>query len=569
MKAWKRILPIVLAIITVCSICWYLFVYDTGFTRDMLLSQARILEHNGNHSAASWLYDLAYRQSGNNAQVAIELAEVHRQNGNYTQAEYALSNAIASGGSVELYIALCQTYVEQDKLLDAVTMLDQANPEFKEQLDALRPSAPVVSPTPGFYNQYITVTVESSGGTLYVSCDGEYPSIHKDRYESGIALESGETTMYAVSIGENGLVSPLSIFGYTLGGVVEEVTLADAALDAQVREALGITADAKLMTSDLWKITTLTLPQGCATLSDLQYFPYLTELVIPGGGFTDFQSFAALANLETLSITDCSISTQDLATIGTMPKLKHLTLKNCMLSSIHNLSGADKLETLDLSSNAIRDASALSNMLELKELNLSQNALTNLSYLASLSKLTKLNVSYNSLTVLDALAGLTSMTELDISHNSIENLEGLSGMTNLVKLIADHNKLTTADSLSVNTALTELNLSNNSISSISALSVLTKVQTLNVSYNKLTALPALPTSCALVMLDASNNQLKDVSPLEGMSSLNTVVLDNNSISSITPLTKCSNLIRVDITNNPVKNVTALKELSVQVNYSPK
>lgn len=568
MKAWKRILPIVLAIITVCSICWYLFVYDIGFTRDVLLSQARILEHNGNHKAASWLYDLAYRQSGNNAQVAIELAEVHRQNGNYTQAEYTLSNAIASHGTMELYIALCQTYVEQDKLLDAVTMLDRVNSEFKEQLNALRPSAPVATPTPGFYNQYLTVTVESSGGTLYVSCDGEYPSIHKDLYESGIALESGETTMYAVSIGENGLVSPLSIFGYTLGGVVEEVTLADTALDSHVRQTLGIGSGVKLMTSDLWKITSLTLPADVTTLSDLQYFPYLTELVIPGGGFSDFQCFATLANLETLSVTGCTVSTQDIATISAMPKLKHLTLSNCMISSIQNLAGAEKLESLDLSGNTVRDASALSNMAELKELNLSQNALTNLSYLSGLSKLTKLNVSYNSLTAVDALAGLTLMTELDISHNSIEALEGLSGMTVLEKLIANHNKLAGADSLSVNTALTELDLSNNSIGSITALSTLTKVQTLNVSYNKLTALPAFPTSCALVMLDASNNQLKDVSPLEGMSSLNTVVLDNNSISSITPLTKCSNLIRVDITNNPVKNVTALKELSVQVNYSP-
>lgn len=568
MKAWKRILPIVLAIITICSICWYLFVYDTGFTRDMLLRQARTLEHNGNHSAAAWLYDLAYRQSGNNAQVAIELAEVHRQNGNYTQAEYTLSNAIAAGGSVELYMALCQTYVEQDKLLDAVTMLDSANPEFKEPLDALRPSAPVATPTPGFYNQYITVTVESSGGTLYVSCDGEYPSIHKDRYESGIALNSGETTMYAVSIGENGLVSPLSIFGYTLGGVVEEVTLANAALDAHVRQTLGIDNDAKLMTSDLWKITSLTLPQDCTTLSDLQYFPYLTELVIPGGGFSDFQSFAALANLETLSVTGCTVSTQDLATIGTMTKLKHLTLSNCMISSIQNLAGAEKLETLDLSGNTIRDASALSGMTELKELNLSQNALTNLSYISGLTKLTKLNVSFNSLTAVDALAGLTAMTELDISHNSIETLDGLSGMTALEKLMANHNKLTGADSISVNTALTELDLSNNSIGSIAALSTLTKVETLNVSYNKLTSLPALPASCALVMLNASHNQLKDVAVLEGLGSLNTVVLDNNSISSITPLTKCANLIRVDITNNPVKNVTALKDQSIQVNYSP-
>ena len=123
-RALKRILPILLGIVVIVSIVWYLFVYDRDFTRDMLLTQARFFEGQGNHTVAAWLYDQAYRQSEDNESVAIELAEQFKAAGNYTKAEYTLSNAIADGGSAELYVALCKTYVEQDKLLDAVTMLD-------------------------------------------------------------------------------------------------------------------------------------------------------------------------------------------------------------------------------------------------------------------------------------------------------------------------------------------------------------------------------------------------------------------------------------------------------------
>ena len=71
----KRILPILLVIVTILSILWYLFIYDRDFTRDMLLHQARLFESYGQHSIASWLYDQAYRQADNNDAVAIELAQ--------------------------------------------------------------------------------------------------------------------------------------------------------------------------------------------------------------------------------------------------------------------------------------------------------------------------------------------------------------------------------------------------------------------------------------------------------------------------------------------------------------
>ena len=117
-----------------------------------------------------------------------------------------------------------------------------ANPVIKQQLDDLRPTAPVGDYEPGFYTQYIDITMTSSSGTLYCTTNGEYPSIGNEPYSEPITLGSGETTIYAMSVAESGLVSPLTILGYTVGGVVEPAAFADSAMEAAVREALGVQA---------------------------------------------------------------------------------------------------------------------------------------------------------------------------------------------------------------------------------------------------------------------------------------------------------------------------------------
>ena len=71
-KALKIILPILLTLAILLGIGWYLFIYDTEFTRDMLLSGARYFESKGDHSVAAWFYDLAYDQAGDNDAVAAK-----------------------------------------------------------------------------------------------------------------------------------------------------------------------------------------------------------------------------------------------------------------------------------------------------------------------------------------------------------------------------------------------------------------------------------------------------------------------------------------------------------------
>lgn len=568
-SSFKRILPILLVIVTLCSIVWYLFVYDQGFTKDMLLQQARFFEQQGHHSVAAWFYNTAYRQSGNSQDVAIELAEQFKANNNYSKAEYTLSNAIAADPSVDLYIALCNTYVEQNKLYDAVTMLDHvSDPEIKAQLDGMRPAAPIATPAPGFYSQYINVTVEGSSGKLYVSNDGEYPSIHKEPYGDGVALSAGENTIYALSIGENGLVSPLSVFGYTVGGVIEAVTLSDSNLDALVRQKLGLTAEDRILTSDLWTITSLALPAATADLADLQYFPYLTELSIENSSTSGLQILSTLTSLKCLQIRSTAVSAQDLSVIASLPNLTELTLSDCYLSNIQNLAGAQNLQYLNLSDNAIRDLSALSFMTNLQTLDLSRNALTNLSYLSPLSELKTLDVSYNSLASIVPLSGCAALENLNISNNSIGSLSGLENLKNLSYLDAGKNTLTEVDLLAQVNTLKELILSGNTILDISTLSTLSGLQYLDVSNNEIEALPQWSKGCALIQLKASYNKLTDVEALGGLVNLNTVIVDYNNIASIDPLASCHSIIRVDASGNPIQDVSKLTELSIIVNYTP-
>ena len=352
-KIIKRIIPLLLIVALIASACWYIFVYDRDTVRDFLMAQARNCAQNGHFEAATWFYDISYEFAGEDENVAIDLAQIYKDSGNYTKAEYTLSSAIADGATSELYIALCQTYVEQDKLLDAVNMLDKvADPAIKAELDALRPAAPQPDFAPGFYSQYISLNFAHENGTLYVSTDGQYPSTAQTPCVTPVALEGGETKVYAITVGENGLVSPLSILSYTIGGVIEEVEFADAYIEELVQEQLMFGEYTTIYSNDLWKITNLTVPATALELSDLQYLLYLEELTIEARELGDLSFLTGMNHLKKLDLSGCTV-TGDLSVIKALPALEELTMQGCSISSLSFLEGAPSLKRLDLAHNAI------------------------------------------------------------------------------------------------------------------------------------------------------------------------------------------------------------------------
>ena len=568
-SVFKRLLPLTLAILIIASIGWYLFVYDRDFTRDMLLSQARFNDNHGNPRLASWFYNLAYNYSGQDENVAIELANQYKSDGNYTKAEYTLSNAIADGGTVELYIALCKTYVEQNKLLDAINMLDNiSKPEIKSALESMRPAAPSPDPAPGFYSQYISVALTSEAGTLYYSVDGEYPSVKNEPYDQPIPLPAGETTIYAVSVADNGLVSPLSTMGFTIGGVIEMVEFSDSAIEASVRALLSVKESKTLYTNDLWEITEFVVPADAKSMDDLAFLPYLEKLTVEKKSFESLNCLTGLTKLTELNLINCSFPVDDLNILVDLPELERLTMSGCGLSTITKLTGAPKLTHLDLGNNALRNLEPLTSIGTLRELKLNNNAVTNLTAISALSNLTKLDVSYNSLASIAPLANCKKLNWLDVSNNKLTELEIVDGLTALSYLGAAHNELKDVDIVSACTNLTELNISNNTIKKIDALNTLTLLEELNFSYNQVSTLPKWPDGSALRIVDGSHNVLRTIDNLGNMENLTYLYLDYNQLTSINAIADCFNLVQVNIFGNKVRDVSALTEHNIIVNYDP-
>lgn len=569
-KALRIIMPVILILsIIVCSV-WYLLEYDRPFMRDALLSVARYSERHGNHSMAAWFYNKAYTQSGNSDAVAIELAEQYKSIGNYTKAEYTLSNAIADGGDVELYIALSKTFVEQDKLLDAVKLLDNVtDPAIQKALEDLRPKAPSVSPEPGFYSQYISVGFTDSENAIYANQNAQFPSTNGDLFTESFTLVDGENTIYALSVAENGLVSPLQISSYTVGGVVKEMHFEDSAIEQAVREMLSINEDKQLYTNDLWTIKNFEVPKGAKKLADLQYMCYLESLIIDDCDNADFSFTSTMISLTSLSVSNSSVSQESLSQIAAISTLKHLTLNNCNLAGIEPLETATRLLSLDLSNNALRSLDTLSALKSLQTLNLSHNAVANLSMLSSLTSLTSLDVSYNALTTLSQISNLTALRELNAEYNSISDLGSLENLSQLTRLSLEKNQLSDISSIGSCTELTELNIASNAITDISALSSLVSLTQFDFSYNQVKKLPDFPKDCALVTINGAHNLLSSLDNLGGLQNLNTINMDyNTKISSVKSLADCPLLIEVNIYGTKVKDVSMLTEQTIIVNYKP-
>lgn len=570
-KVLKCFLLLILVAALIGSAVWYMFVYDRETVQEILVNLGRRSADRGDYKTASRLYDLSYELGREDEDVAIELAQIYKESGNYTKAEYTLTNAIADGGTAKLYAALCRTYVEQDKLLDAVTMLDNiTDPVLKAELDAMRPAAPQVDVEPGFYNQYITLNIVHDGKVLYTTTDGAYPSVEADPSTGSITLESGSTKIYALSLSDNGLVSPLAIFNYTVGGVVEEVTLTDPAIEAQIRQMLMFGSGTAIFTSDLWTISEFTVPAEAENLEDLALLTRLTKLTVRDRDIPSLQFLAGMTSLEELVISGCHIR-GGLETVATLPSLRKLTLSDCGLSTVAVLAPAKNLTHLDLSNNAIGNLEPLAEMTVLEVLDLSENAVSDLSVLSGLSALAELNLSRNSVSSIAPLVACAGMTKLDISYNRVADLGALGNMTRLVSFRAASNRIESIAALASCTRLRELDISHNTVADLSPISGMAELTTLNFSRNAVTALPRLPEGCALQTVYGEYNLLTDVSALGGLANLNYVYLDYNpELADISFLINCHQLVQVNVygTVVPADSLNDLLDRSVIVNFDP-
>lgn len=568
-KILRFVVPVLLALLIISSLFWYLFIYDRALTRDILLNQARVNDARGNSALSAWFYKMAYAHSGNDEDVALELADQYKSDGNYTKAEVSLSQAISAAPSAELYTALCRAYVDQDKLMDAVALLANVpDAGISAQLASLRPTAPTAAQDPGFYNNYISVELSSSSGTIYYTTNGEYPSIDSEPYTEPIKLSLGETILYCISVDDSGLVSPVSVLSYTVGGVVEPAIFMDADVEFAIRDALGMTRTESLYTNDLWAITEFTVPAQAWTLEDLSKLTNLESLTIqnlPNGSLADL---ASLSELKSLDLSGCRFSASELRVLEKLPNLQKLVLSDCALSTIADLENLTGLTYLDISNNTIRNLEPLSGMTNMQELYMNLNAITSLEALTSMYELEKLDVSFNNISSLSPLALCVKLNWLDASNNVITSVNGIANLQFLAALSLNYNELSDVSPLGACIQLVELHITNNSIYDISSLASLTNLEKFDFSYNNISTLPAWPQNCALRIIQGTRNQLNSIDVLGGMPNLTYVSMDYNNLSDINSLANCVSLVQVNVYGNSISDVSALTQHSIIVNYNP-
>lgn len=578
MKKLIRILvPILMAAFFIATIGWFLLDYDRDFTRDMLLREARLTDAQGYTGLSAWFYRMAYSHSGNDEAVAIELANQYKAEGNYTKAEVTLAKAINSRPSADLYVALCRTFVEQNKLIDAVNLLNGiADPAVKEAIEARRPAAPAPNYPTGTYSQYISVELSAENCYILYTTNGEYPSTADAPYSQPIKLPVGETVIRSISINQDGLVSPWGMNGYTIGGVVEEIAFGDYAMANEILRLIGKDESEIVFSNELWNITEFTVPEGTTYLDDLRRLTHLESLTLQNYSFRSSDELHSLINLtyltelKSLDLTGCRFDDiSSLALLARLPNLEKLTLSNCNISTIADLADVTTLTYLDLSYNTIRNIESLMGMQKLKELHMQHNALTHLDNLA-LFELEKLNIAHNSLSTLAPLAACTKLSWLDVSSNPIgaERLRGLESLKLLTTLNADECGLSDVSVLSSCLQLKELSISDNNITDISSLASLLNLEVFDFSRNGVFSLPGWTQSGALRVLQGSYNKINSVYYLSGMQNLTYVSLDYNALTDISPLANCSNLVQVNVYGNQISSVSDLTDHSIIVNYDP-
>ncbi len=553
-KSLKVIIPLVLAFILLAAACWFFLFYNPTVAANLFQHRAQTLSENERYNRAVRYYHSAWKLLPERTELPLELAETYIASGNYTKAEYTLVSAIsAAPHDYELYASLCRTYVAQGKFLDAVRMLDRISSEtVQAKLAEKRPLPPVVTPESGYYTDYIEVSAQSSEGRIYLTTDGAFPSNNEDLYQEPLTLSGGETTIIALCVSESGLVSPAVVSGYTVGGVIEEVTLADAAIDTVVRQLLNLEASAPIMSDDLWTISALELPETVTTLSDLHYFTGLRSLSVHNVSGLDFTALQQTPNLQQLDLSGCIISSDGMEAIGSLSELQSLALNSCALSDLAPLAGLTKLTELQLSGNTITDIGALSLMPELLSVSLSGNPLTSIAGLSACTKLQSLDISRCSITSIGSLSDKKDLTVLKAGNNNITDLTPLEGSQNL----------------------RELDLSNNLIADITILTKLTGLEQFTADHNKITAIPDIDeTNSVLSLFSADYNEIEDLSGLASIQTLNYVSLDYNKIKDLQHLVGNINLIQLDVWDNPIKDVNEavkpFEESSVIVNFNPK
>ena len=533
---------------TVALICLFSFVILKGVFYNVYMSRGNRYFAASDYAQAAKNFASAKNSKPKSQEAYLKLAQSYSALGDHESAGAALDEAIerkltsAETGLEQLYMLRIKEYSAAGQLADAVSYTDGiADQYILRKIQEIRPADLEYSPTYGSYDRTLKMTITAAEElTVYYTTDGTYPDNRSRIYAEPINIGAGRTTVTAIAVNPDGLVSPLLSVTYDVTSGNDVAEFDDAKIEAMVRASLS-KPNGVIRLKELEAVTDLNnegFDGTIKTLSDLDKMPNLQTLILDGEpNIVSFSQLSGKSALQTLTLSDCGMDSTD----------------------INVLSGLSALETLDLSSNSLTSISALSGLSELKFVYLSQNRIEDLSPLSACKKLVCIDASQNRITAVPDFDDASSLETLILGINRISDISTLHRFTSLTYLDISKNSIISAKNLASLKNLTSLYIDGNDIANFDFLSSLTKLTTLNVSNTSFVSTKPIA-GLKLESFYAGNTGIASLDDIKDVSELTWLAIGNTNVTELAPIAGANALDYLDITGCNIKDLQVLSGL---------
>ena len=475
---------IIVFAIAMLSLAFYFFV-----GRDMI---AERFIYNGkktdNLSQAITMYNKALKLQPENATARNDVVDLYIQMGEFEKAHENIKEGIKiNPENDDLYLYKVKLYEAEGKIQKAIDTVESITSNYTKSKFSNKIEVRFSLPD-GDYEEVINVELTSQPSTnIYYKVNTE----EYKKYKEPIELGDGFHSIFAVAIDEKGLVSNVFKSQYEVQNMSAPVFFGSDNIKMKMEEQVGIFDE--IQRKDLQIIETLDFSYMELFDEDIEAISNCINLKeIKLGDISNVTSLKPLKNLQSLekifivkgctNDAFCDILEIDKireirilnSPIYKIPKnqslVKNLTLKNCLISDIHNISTYKTLEELDLSYNVIEEIDGVQELKILNTLNLSNNKIMDIQFLKDVISIKDIDLSYNKIRETDALSSLKFVEELNISNNEIASVLNFSMLRYIKKLDCSFNNILTLEPMVNNTSIQEIHANDNYITDISYIS---------------------------------------------------------------------------------------------------
>ena len=296
---------------------------------------------------------------------------------------------------------------------------------------------------------------------------------------------------------------------------------------------------------------------------DTLSLPELKQIKIENGQLTDFGFLADSTKLNTLELTNCGV-TNDNVPFDVFTDLRYLTLSGNAAFSDLSAVPVEGLRIVKLSDTAVEDISALAAAKGMSEVYCANTKVASIDALASLDGLKVMDFTNCRIKAVDAPFMSLHMRELYLGGNGLASAEGFQNFTVVQVAYLGGNELQDVSWLAKSAAkLTKLDLSRNGLDAedVEFVKKCTKLTYLDLSHIPMEDLTVAANKPDLKTLKASGCELKSILGIASLGELSRLYLDNNQIGDISGLPQIGlqkNVV-LDLSYNRIGDIAPIPE----------